>query len=844
MPDSYGHPGGAAQVKCELSGGHGGRRRTRRESWLVAEAAPQLLRQVCDDLRLLRTQAGGPSLRALGVQLRRGKSQLAAVLNGQIRQLPDWELIKGLVDSCHRYADEHGRLDRLSMATGIEQYWRPRYTLLEYAFGQRSATPAAAAGPDGGGAHRPGRGPVVPRQLPGAVRHFTGRTHELMMLDALAEETAGAGTVMITAVGGTAGVGKTTLAVYWAHRVAGRFGDGQLYVNLRGFDPAGRAVDPVKAVRHFLDALEVPPARIPADPDAQTALYRSLLADKRMLIVLDNARDAAQVRPLLPAAPDCLVLITSRNRLSSLVAAEGAHPLMLDLFTSAEARDALADRLGADRVAAEPEAVDEIIERCARLPLALAVVTARAAMHPELPLAAVALELADAPGRLGVFADHDPHTDVRAVFSWSYQALTPPAARLFRLLSLHPGPDVTIPATASLAAVPLPEARALLTELTSANLTAERRPGRYTWHDLLRDYAAHLAQTTDSEPDRRAATGRVFDHYLHTAYAANRLLDPAADHAVPDPPTSGVAPEQFTDYRHALDWFAAERAVLLNVIDHAAAGWEARVGPLAHAVAIFLDRRGHWHDGLAIWRTAIAAADRLGDQAAEARAHCHLGRAYTRLYRFADADAHLHRALELATRTGDRTAQAHINHTLAIMCERRGDLNQALHHDRRALDLYRDTGHRLGQAKSHNAIGWHLTLLRDHEQALVYCKQALTLLQQLNDRASQAHTWDSLGHVHHHLGQHAQAVTCYQQALDLHRELGDRFSEAEALDHVGDTQHDMGDTTTARRSWQRALGILTELDHPSADHVRAKLTARDDGPAARRSPAHPTRPGR
>lgn len=771
------------------------------------------------------------------MRLHRGKSQLAAVLKGQIRQLPDWELIKGLVDSCHRYAGEHGRLDRLSVTTEIEQHWRPRYTQLEYAFGQRSTTLAAAAGPDGGGAERPAYGRVVPRQLPMAVRHFTGRTHELTMLDALVEEAAGTGRPMITAIGGTAGVGKTTLAVHWAHRVADRFLDGQLYVNLRGFDPDGRAVDPVEAVRRLLDALEVPLTRIPADPDAQTALYRSLLVDKRMLIVLDNARDAAQVRPLLPAAPDCLVLITSRNRLPGLVAAEGSHTLMLDLFTSEEARDALADRLGADRVAAEPEAVDEIAGRCARLPLALAVVTARAAMDPELPLAAVALELADAPARLDVFEDYDPHTSVRAVFSWSYRALTPQAARLFRLLSLHPGPDVTIPAAASLAAVTLSEARALLTELTSANLTAERRPGRYTWHDLLRDYAAHLARTTDSEPDRRAATGRVFDHCLHTAYAANRLLDPAADDAAPDPPTHGVTPEQFTDYRHALDWFTAEHAVLLNVVDHAAPGWEAQVGQLAQAVTVFLDRQGHWQDGLAVWRTVITAADRVSDQTLEARAHCQLGRAYTRLYRFDDADAHLHRALQLATRTGDRTAQAHINHTLAIMCERRGDLNQALRHDHQALDLYRSTGHQLGQAKSYNAVGWHLTLLRDHEQALVYCKQALTLLQQLDDRVSQAHTWDSLGHIHHHLGGHAQAVVCYQQALDLHRELGDRFSEAEALDHLGDTQHDMGDSATARRSWQQALGILTELDHPSAHHVRAKVAARDDGPAARRVPA-------
>ncbi|HKT02946.1 MAG TPA: NB-ARC domain-containing protein, partial [Rugosimonospora sp.] len=243
--------------------------------------------------------------------------------------------------------------------------------------------PAAAEGRppsrvDSGG--RPEVNGIVPRQLPPAVRHFSGRRRELAGLTELAGLAGAApvaGTVVITAIGGTAGVGKTTLAVYWAHQVADRFPDGHFYVNLRGFDPDGRAMDPVTATRGFLDALGVPPTRVPADPDAQTALYRSMLAGKRMLLVLDNARDAAQVRPLLPAAPGCLVVITSRNLLSSLVAAEGAHPVTLDLFTAAEAREALANRLGADRVAAEPEAVDALIERCARLPLALAVVAAR-----------------------------------------------------------------------------------------------------------------------------------------------------------------------------------------------------------------------------------------------------------------------------------------------------------------------------------------------------------------------------------------------------------------------------------------------------------------------------------
>jgi tetratricopeptide (TPR) repeat protein len=667
---------------------------------------------------------------------------------------------------------------------------------------------------------------VIPRQLPPAIRHFSGRRRELAELTDLAgsaDSTGVAGTVVITAIGGTAGVGKTALALYWAHQVADRFPDGHLYVNLRGFDPHGRAVDPVMATRGFLSALAVPPPRVPADPDAATALYRSMLAGKRMLIVLDNARDATQVRPLLPAAPGCLVVITSRHLLSGLIAAEGAHPITLDLFTPAEAREALASRLGADRVAAEPDAVDTIVERCARLPLALAVVAARARTHPERPLARVARELAGVRDRLDALADHDPYTDVRAAFSWSYQALTPPAARLFRLLSLHPGPDVTVPAAAALAAVRPSETMALLTELTSASLLVERHPGRYACHDLLRAYAADLARTVDSAPERGDAASRVFHHYLWAAHAANRLLDPAADH--PAPPAHG-GDVQFSDYRQALDWFVAEHSVLLNMVDHAAsAGWRVPLGELIQAVAVFLDRQGHWHDGLVIWRTGVRCADRLSDQAAQAVAHRQLGRAHTRLYQFDDAALHLGKALELATLTGDRVEQAHVSHTLAIMCERRGDPDQALPHAYRALDLYRAAGHRHGEAKMYNAVGWYLTLLGDHDRALGYCERALSLLRQLGDRANQAHAFDSLGHAHHRLGEHARATACYQRSLELCREFGDRFGEAEALEHLGDIRRDTGDAGAARRFWQQALAILTELAHPSSEALLSKLAA-------------------
>lgn len=350
----------------------------------------------------------------------------------------------------------------------------------------------------------------VPRQLPAAIAHFVGRTGELMHLTGLLEDAAGtAGTVMISAIGGTAGVGKTALAVYWAHQVADRFPDGQLYVNLRGFDPSGTPVTPAKAVRRFLGALGVTVTGIPADLDARADLYRSMLASRRMLIVLDNARDPAQVRPLLPGSPGCLVVVTSRNQLTSLVAAEGAWPLTLDVLTGAQAWELLARRLGTERIARQPQPLGELIRLCARLPLALSLAAACAATRPCLPLTALAAELKDEQRRLDVLDAGDPAASLRAAFSSSYRSLSGPAARMFRLLGVHPGPDISAPAAASLAGIPLPQARDALRELAQGHLLAEHTPGRFAFHDLLRAYAAGQAQKCEGEAGRRAALHRI-----------------------------------------------------------------------------------------------------------------------------------------------------------------------------------------------------------------------------------------------------------------------------------------------------------------------------------------------
>jgi DNA-binding SARP family transcriptional activator len=331
-----------------------------------------------------------------------------------------------------------------------------------------------------------------PRQLPPAPRHFAGRADEMTVLDGLLEQAAAAGgTVVISAIAGAAGVGKSALALQWAHRVAGRFPDGQLYVNLRGFDPSGAPVAPAEAIRGFLDAFHVPPPAIPASGDAQAGLFRSLLAERRVLIVADNARDAGQVRPLLAAGPGCLVVVTSRNRLTGLVASHGAHPVTLGVLAEPEAAQLLASRLGAARLAREPGAVADLIRLCAGLPLALSITAARAAARPGLSLARLAAELTEA--RLDALATGERETDVRAAFSWSYHSLSDAGAELFRWLGAHAGPDVSAATAASVAGRALPETRKILSELTDAHLIEEGPDGRYSLHALLRAYAAERA---------------------------------------------------------------------------------------------------------------------------------------------------------------------------------------------------------------------------------------------------------------------------------------------------------------------------------------------------------------
>ena len=689
---------------------------------------------------------------------------------------------------------------------------------------QELASPAMRLGDD-----FPAR--VVPRQLPRVAAHFTGRAAELAVLDQMLGEASGQqpGTALISVVGGTAGVGKTTLALHWAHRVAGQFADGQLYINLRGFDPVGTPVTPAEAVCGFLGALGVPAERIPPDADAQAGLYRSLVAGRKMLIMLDNARDEQQVRPVLPASPASLVLITSRNALGGLAAAEDARLISLDVLTRGEAVQLLIARLGASRAAAEPAAVDEIARLCARLPLALTVAAALAAGRPGFPLAGLAAELRGAAGRLDVLDAGDPEGSVRAVFSSSYRQLSCGAARVFRLLGLHPGPDITVPAAASLAGENRLATRRLLGELVRAHLVTEHTHGRYAFHDLLRAYAAAQADEADSEADRTAAVVRLLDYYLHTARSAVALLFPAREPIAVAQPGPGAAPERFDDHKGALAWFEAERDALLAAVTLAAdSGFDRHTWQLALTTGDLLDLQGHVNEEIRIQRMALDATIRLGDTVGQALSSRLLGDSLSMLGNY-DQAVSCHRAsLKLYRQAGDRRGQATVYQNLALVSQRQGRPADALRHAERALTLCRMMGDRQGEAFLLNDVGWYHALQGDHRRARAFCRQALALV---TVPTTEMCIWDSLGYAELHLGNYAEAAACYRRSLSLAREYGSRAVQLSALDHLGDTLQATGDLHQAREAWQEALAILEVLDHPDTQKVRTKLASiRDQDP--------------
>ncbi|WP_433260932.1 ATP-binding protein [Actinosynnema sp. CS-041913] len=662
----------------------------------------------------------------------------------------------------------------------------------------------------------------APRQLPAPPAHFVGRAEYLADLDR-ALTTADGTAVVISALGGTGGIGKTWLALHWAHRHADRFPDGHLFVDLRGFSPDSLPLDPAVAVRGFLDALGVAPGRLPVDPDAQAALYRSLVADRRMLVVLDNAATADQVVPLLPGSPACAVLVTGRTTLAALIDRYGARHLQLDILPRREARALLTERLGEARVAAEHAAIDDLVELCGRYPLALSITARHAATHPLVPLAEFAAELRD----LGLDAldNDDPTASLPAVLSWSLRGLTTDQRQVFALLGTAPGPDTGLPAAASLTGLPEARARQALRALEDASLLDRRPHGRYRMHDLVRAYAATTAQDL-AEPVRRAASERVAGFYLHTARAADLLLDPQRPQIEFDPPAAHCRPQGFQDEEEARAWFTTEHLCLLAAQTQAVEqGRHDTVWRMAWVLDTFHRRLGHLHDNLAVWRAGLAATRQVGDLATRARAHRFLGRALSRLGQHTEALEHLHQDLVLGERAGDIAGQAYAHRALAWAQEQRGDLQQALDHVTAGLRLFRAAGlHGSEEASALGSMGWLQAQLGDYTTARTHCAAALDLHRRSHDQEGEAVTQDSLGYIAHQVGHYADALDHYDKALALFHDLGYTYYEAQTREHLGHTRHALDQPGQARAVWLKALELYRRQGRDAdAQRVRQEL---------------------
>jgi DNA-binding SARP family transcriptional activator/tetratricopeptide (TPR) repeat protein len=667
----------------------------------------------------------------------------------------------------------------------------------------------------------------TPRQLPSPAAHFVGRTAELDLLTKWYDSGQDAGgTVVISVIGGAGGIGKTWLALHWAYQHLDRFPDGQLFVDLRGFTPVGEMVSAESAVRGFLDGLGVPADRVPVGLDAQIALYRSMLAGRRMLIVLDNAADAAQVTPLLPGNSTCTVLMTSRRYLPSLVTGHSAHHVLLDALTESEARDLLRARLGADRVAAEAEAVETLLACCGGFPLALGVVVGRALAHPEFPLSGLAAELSDSTAAVGAWDDGDAAASLPAVLSWSIPALSTEQARMFGLVGIAGDPDISLAAVAALTGLTGPRTRAVLRELEHASLIQQHTPDRYRMHDLIRRCAADTAHRELTEADREAALRRVLAFYIHTARTADRHLHPHRPPIRLDDAPPGVHPLSLPDAPAALAWFDAEYRVLLAAqqaaVDHS---WHPAVWQLAWVLDTFQYRRGHRHDHLAVCQAALDVVAHVSDPTTRILVHQRLGNTYADLERYDEGIEQLHEALALAEEYGDVLQQARTHLGIGWVMTRSGNDRQALDHANRALDFFRALGQPVWEADALNAAGWCAARLGEFDPARSHCEAALDLYRQHNELTGEAVTLDSLGYIAHHSGHDQQAIHHYHQALTMFRALGNTSDAADTLDNLGHSYAAIGEHEQARDVWRQALQLYRKQGRDTdAERIRQRLS--------------------
>jgi DNA-binding SARP family transcriptional activator/tetratricopeptide (TPR) repeat protein len=693
---------------------------------------------------------------------------------------------------------------------------------------------------------------TAPRQLAAAPRWFTGRADELARLTAaLVGGEGGDAPTRVAVVCGGGGVGKSWLALRWAHHNAGHFPDGQLQVSLRGFSATDEPMSAGTALRGLLTALGVAPASVPADVDVRAAVYRSLVADKRMLVVLDDARDAEQVRPLLPGAASCAVVVTSRNLLTDLVSGHGADLINLDVLTEDESRVLLRDRIGASAVAAEPAVTDEVLRYCAGLPLALSTVAARVTATPGLRLSDLVVELRDAASRLRALdGGGGASSTVTSVFSASCAALREETAVLFTALGSAPGQHVDLHVAASLTAAALNTTRLRLAELAEANLLT--RTGRDRWHvhDLLKLFALHHGRQQTSPEERTAALRRLVDFYRCTAIAAAHHLNPHRPALPRHEPVAGCAPRTMADAATALAWFDTEYHDLMAVQKLAAQQrWHAEVWQLAWALTPIQRWYGHHADNVTVWRLGLRAAQQGGDPVVRGRAHRWLGHAHARAAQYPAAHEHLDHALRLAQDTGQLVDLAYARHATALAHGWQGDDTAALRHATAALELFETIANPVWEAEALNTAGWYHARLGQYDHAHRRCRRALRLDRRHRYRDGEAHALDSLGHIAQLRDDHDAALQHHYEALRIRTDLRDHYGVATTLVKLGEAHTALGDTDTARTLWQRALTLHRArhctVEAHQVERALAQLPPPSDGThhtSPRGTPALPAAP--
>jgi tetratricopeptide (TPR) repeat protein/transcriptional regulator with XRE-family HTH domain len=765
-----------------------------------ADLPPGPARDVVDVLRLLR-QRCGLSVGQIAVRAGLSRSHVSEVLRGwkipspraaaaiaralgasekETSKAHQWAAQASELRSYHRTHSMLPSADRTPQARPVPDRggpWQPADSSSAAATGRdRTGHHPALPGRSGSGSAATQEGqrpPVVPHELPCAVTNFVGRAEELRKLSGLLDDacTVG-GAVVISAIGGTAGAGKTALAVQWAHEVAGRFPDGQLYMNLRGYDP-DQPVSAAEALAGFLRAVGVPGQDIPDEMEDRARLYRSRLAGRRMLVLLDNARAGDQVRPLLPGDPGCLAVVTSRDALAGLVATDGARRLDLEVLQLADAVALLRSLVG-PRADEDPGAVAELAGLCARLPLALRIAAELAAACPSAAVADLVAELAGS--RLDCLDAGEDRADVRAVFSWSFRQLPGDVAGAFALTGLHPGADLDVYAAAALTGTTAGQARRMLGRLHRASLVQAAAPGRYGMHDLLRVYAREQAAARDTGGQRQQALTGLFDYYLAAAAAAIDVLYPAEAHYRPRiSPTDAIVPEMPGE-AEARAWLDAERANLVAVVVHCAGrGWPDHATGMAGTLFRYLITGSHLPEADTIYRHALHAARLSGDLAAEAAAL----------------------------------------HGVGGISFMKGHFREAAGHSRAALERYRRCGDRRGEARVLRNLGMTELQLHNHRSAVGYYQQAIVACEDAGDKVGAARALADLAYTETELDRYDQAAEHLQRALPVLREARDQVYEAGTLSHIGDLSLRRGELTQAAGFFEQSLAIFRRIDSPA-----------------------------